>query len=212
MRTRPTTRAIDVFTATLLVGLSAIGLAAMKVASQTGSDEVDVLARKAQAQRLETAATEAQLAYVLERRKEGRKPVQTTLRELLEGHGIVFLNFWATYCPPCVEELPSLLALARTYPQMLILAVSYDESWDQIDDFMKKFTSEVLPENFLILLDRSRGGGRDLKALFGTEKIPESYLIKGNKVLLRFVGPRDWISPDVEMVLVRVAGLDSRAG
>jgi len=110
---------------------------------------------------------------------------------------LLFLNFWGTFCAPCIEELPSLLAMARSRaPEgVVVVAVSYDESFDAIDRFFREFTSESIPDNFLVVRDPA--GARDLKGLFGTEKIPESYLIRDGQVLARFVNARDWIHPDI---------------
>ncbi|MBM4387936.1 MAG: TlpA family protein disulfide reductase [Deltaproteobacteria bacterium] len=108
----------------------------------------------------------------------------------------IFLNFWATYCPPCIEELPSLLEMSGTDAGagMTILAVSYDESWDDIRQFFMKFSGGKLPPNIVVARDASRDSKRDLKTLFGTEKIPETYIIRNGVIESRFISAQDWMS------------------
>lgn len=109
---------------------------------------------------------------------------------------VIFLNFWATYCPPCIEELPSLLEMSETDVgrEMTIIAVSYDESWDDISQFFMKFSGGKLPPNMVIARDAAKDSRRDMKTLFGTEKIPETYIIKNGVIESRFISAQDWMS------------------
>ena len=111
----------------------------------------------------------------------------TSLKEQL-GHPVL-LNFWATWCPPCVDEVPSLEDLARhlqgTGSRML--AVSVDEDWSQIRRFFAKGTP--IP----VLLDASK----EIPKKFGTEKFPETFLIDAaGRVRYYFVNKRDWSGPE----------------
>jgi thiol-disulfide isomerase/thioredoxin len=112
---------------------------------------------------------------------------------------LVFVNFWGTFCPPCIEELPSLLALARSRDpkDLVVVAVSYDDSWEAIDDFFSRIASADVPPNFVVVRDPVGVAGRDLKAAFGTDKLPESYLVRKGTVEARFVNARDWIDPAI---------------
>jgi peroxiredoxin len=105
---------------------------------------------------------------------------------------VVLLNFWATWCPPCVHEMPSLDGLHQRMngKDFEILAVSVDEGgWGAIDHFEKQ-----LPVTLNILLD-ARG---DVSSLYGTYQLPESYLIDKKGIILRkYVGPRDWMDPAI---------------
>lgn len=100
---------------------------------------------------------------------------------------VVLLNFWATWCPPCVQEVPSLEMLKRQMEgkAFQILAVSVDEEgWPAIQQFLKK-----VPVTMMILLD-ARG---DIASRYGVDFLPVSLLIdKTGRILKRFVGPRDW--------------------
>ena len=111
----------------------------------------------------------------------------TSLREQL-GHPVL-LNFWATWCPPCIDEVPSLEDLARhiqgTGSRML--AVSVDDDWDKIRRFFAKGTP--IP----VLLDTSK----EVPKKFGTEKFPETFLIDAaGRVRYYFVNKRDWSGPE----------------
>ena len=98
------------------------------------------------------------------------------------GH-IVIVNFWATYCLPCIEELPSLLAMQRRMPQVTVLAISQDDDPDVYHAFLTKYNVQLLT-----VRDPS---GR-IPALYGTLKIPESYVIDSKGILRRkFVSAQD---------------------
>jgi peroxiredoxin len=104
------------------------------------------------------------------------------------GHPVM-LNFWATWCPPCVDEVPSLEDLARRLKgsDMRLLAVSVDDDWDKIRRFFAKGT------DIGVLLDTSH----DVPKKFGTEKFPETFLIdSAGRVRYYFINKRDWSRPE----------------
>jgi thiol-disulfide isomerase/thioredoxin len=104
------------------------------------------------------------------------------------GH-VVVLNFWATWCPPCIEELPSLLEMQRRLPQVTVLAISQDED----ENTYRRF----LVDNRVDLLTVRDPSAR-VPILYGTSKIPESYVIDRDGVLRRkFVSAQDWTSPEI---------------
>jgi len=106
------------------------------------------------------------------------------------------LHFWATWCAPCIEELPSLEWLNRSLskmksPPVKILAVSVDTKSELIKPL---FTRIQLQPTFSILWDPASR----LAQSIGTSKFPESYLIDADgKVLWKWVGPQDWGSEEV---------------
>lgn len=91
----------------------------------------------------------------------------------------VILNFWATWCAPCIKEFPDLLNLAKNNPDNLILlAVSVDENPDHIAPFLKRLPDPApallsLP-NVVIAADPQKKIAQDL---FGTVKYPETFII-----------------------------------
>jgi peroxiredoxin len=104
---------------------------------------------------------------------------------------VVVLNFWATWCPPCVEELPSLMTMQdRTRGKgIVVLGVSIDVDGDAYHRFLK-----LRNVNFLTVRDPEQ----KIATLYGTAGWPETYVIDRQGVLRRkFVGPVDWTSPEV---------------
>jgi cytochrome c biogenesis protein CcmG, thiol:disulfide interchange protein DsbE len=104
------------------------------------------------------------------------------------GHP-VFLNFWATWCPPCVDEVPSIEDLARRLhgTDVRMLAVSVDDDWDKIRRFFAKGS------DIGVLLDTSH----DIPKKFGTDKYPETFLIDAaGRVRYYFINKRDWSRPE----------------
>lgn len=113
---------------------------------------------------------------------------QTVSLANLRGH-VVVLNFWATWCVPCIEELPSLEAMQRDLPQVTVVAISSDEDAGAYHQFLRD--NHV---NFLTVRDPS---GR-VPRLYGTIKIPETYVIDRRGILRRkFVSAQDWTSPEI---------------
>ena len=103
---------------------------------------------------------------------------------------VVVLNFWATWCPPCVEELPSLVAMqAQMRDKVTVFAVSVDEDEEAYRNFLVEHKVELLTV---------RDPSRKSSLLYGTVKYPESYIIDANGIVRRkYVGPVDWTQPSV---------------
>jgi cytochrome c biogenesis protein CcmG/thiol:disulfide interchange protein DsbE len=103
---------------------------------------------------------------------------------------VVVLNFWATWCPPCVEEMPSLVKLqSNLKDRVAVLAVSVDEDERSYRTFLKKNHVDLLTV---------RDPQQKSNELYGTFKFPETYIIDRQGVVRRkFIGPVDWTRPDV---------------
>lgn len=113
---------------------------------------------------------------------------------------VVLLNFWATWCPPCVEEMPSMISLQRKLaddPRFVMLAVSADESWEPVRKF---FGADTPP--FTVLLD-AKGG---LAKQYGTTMFPETYVVKGGRIVGFIEGPRKWDEWYAEQYLRELLG------
>ena len=110
---------------------------------------------------------------------------------------VVFLNFWATWCKPCREEMPSMEVLYRNFKQdgLVVLAVSIDRvtTKQEIPPFVKS-----LSLTFPVLID-SWGQTDKRYKLMG---VPETYIIDQQGILReKVIGPRDWTRLDnLEMV------------
>lgn len=137
--------------------------------------------------------TVAELDLTLDAR--GKDPKQ--LRQLTNGGGVVLLHFWASWCPPCLEELPALLALAQTMrgQAFQLVAVSYDDAWPEHDAILQKVTGRQKPMDGVWLRDFAGQEGPPasmLRTRLGTEQLPETYVLVGNEVLARFVSTQAW--------------------
>ena len=102
----------------------------------------------------------------------------------------VLLNFWATWCPPCVEEVPSLVALQQQVgDKVTILAVSMDQD----EAAYKAFTAKNM-QGMLTVRDPDHKSS----AVYGTFAYPESFLIgRDGKIERKFIGAVNWTSPDM---------------
>jgi peroxiredoxin len=104
----------------------------------------------------------------------------------------VVLNFWSIGCPPCIEELPSLIHLARIARErgtFSVLTVCAEGEWEEVRELFP-------PETEMTVLfdpDRTVVEGR-----FGTRMFPETFLIDSSgRIRARFDGQRNWASPVV---------------
>ncbi len=102
---------------------------------------------------------------------------------------VVLLNFWASWCTPCVEEMPSLLALHHEQANLTILAVSIDDDRAAYSSFIAEHHVDLIT-----VLDPTQSAAK----LFHTEMWPETYVIDRQGIIRRkFVGPQDWTSPEI---------------
>jgi cytochrome c biogenesis protein CcmG, thiol:disulfide interchange protein DsbE len=100
---------------------------------------------------------------------------------------VLILNFWATWCPPCREELPSLDALQRALgPKgLVVLAVSVDKDEKQYRDFLAANK---------VAMTTARNPTQEINREYGTVQFPESYIIDQNgKVVEKIVSSTNWM-------------------
>lgn len=122
--------------------------------------------------------------------------VQTINLSKYRGH-VVVLNLWATWCPPCLDELPSLIQLQQQMPNITVIAISQDED----DAVYRRFLVQHHID-FLTVRDPSTR----VNKLYGTLQIPESYVIDKNGMIRRkFVSAQDWTSPEIMGYLKKLA-------
>lgn len=111
---------------------------------------------------------------------------------LSDFHGqVVVLNFWATWCAPCVEELPSLVEMQRRMKPkgVTVIGVSVDVDQNAYHQFLKDHNVNLLTV---------RDPDQKSSALYGTFKFPETYIIDRNGVMRRkFIGAVDWTAPEI---------------
>jgi peroxiredoxin len=103
---------------------------------------------------------------------------------------VSLVNFWATWCKPCEDEMPAMQRLYETLsPEGFeLVAISVDESPEDVRSFRER-----LDVRFPILLDRDQAISR----LYQTTGFPESILVdRDGRIVERYVGPREWDHPD----------------
>lgn len=114
---------------------------------------------------------------------------------------VVMVHFWATWCTPCVDEMPTLEALYRAFKSkdFEILAISADEGGaGAVTAFMRK-NKLSLP----VLLDTDR----TIAALYGTFKFPETYIVDRQGVVrYKEIGSRDWTAPESMDIVRNIIG------
>jgi thiol-disulfide isomerase/thioredoxin len=114
----------------------------------------------------------------------------------LRGH-VVVLNFWASWCAPCLEELPSLEEMQRDLPQVEVVAVSTDDDAAAYERFLRDHSVSLLTV---------RDGEQRSNAMYGTFRYPETYVIDKKGIIRRkFIGPQEWTSPEIVGYLRKLA-------
>lgn len=106
---------------------------------------------------------------------------------------IVILNFWASWCAPCIEEVPSLIKLVKEFKgEIQLIAISGDSNREDIDIFIKSFP-EMLQQNIIVVWDENRS----LMQKFQVLRLPESLVLgKDQKLVKKLVGTIDWYTPE----------------
>lgn len=105
---------------------------------------------------------------------------------------IVIVNFWASWCNPCVEEFPSMIKLmAQFNKDVVVFAVSEDDTREDMQAFMKAMG---LPKpGFEIVWDEKK---ENMKA-WGVEKVPETFLVgRDGKLIRKVLGIENWANED----------------
>ncbi|MBA3013601.1 MAG: TlpA family protein disulfide reductase [Proteobacteria bacterium] len=110
---------------------------------------------------------------------------------------VVFVNFWATWCPPCREEIPSMQTLYTSMPadKFTMLSILYKDNPVVADELATKFGM-----TFPVLVDPDNKAG----LAYGLTGVPETYIIDKKGVLReKFLGPVQWDSTGVKQMLMK---------
>ena len=110
---------------------------------------------------------------------------------------VVMLNFWATWCPPCRREMPSMQRLYDKYRERGLVVVAVNQ-WED-PDLVFEFTGRLsVDPTFPILFDRESRVAED----YGVKGMPTTFLIdKDGQIRFRAIGGREFDHPDVEAII-----------
>lgn len=106
------------------------------------------------------------------------------------GGKVLVLNFWATWCAPCIQEIPSLNKFQRQFAGsgVKVVAISIDKNQRKYQSFL---------QHFRVSFDTAWDPAADISARYGTYQLPETYIIKNGQVMKKFPEGKDWGSSDV---------------
>lgn len=106
---------------------------------------------------------------------------------------VVLLNFWASWCGPCIQETPGLEQLHHDRPDLQIVGVSIDEDADAYRRFLSRYHVDIAT-----VQDPSQSAAK----LYHTDGWPETYIIDRNGIIRRkIVGDPDWSNPEIRAYL-----------
>ena len=105
---------------------------------------------------------------------------------------IVILNFWASWCEPCVDEFPSMIQLVEHFNgDIILVAVSADYTLEDMKSFLRAF--KVTDPHIKVVWDK----GKVIPEKYGTEILPESYILgKDNRLVRKITGIDRWYTPE----------------
>jgi DsbE subfamily thiol:disulfide oxidoreductase len=120
-----------------------------------------------------------------------------TLSELKGS--VVFINFWATWCPPCIEEIPSIQNLYNGFKdkkEFRMVTILYKDDYNKAMAYLNQ-NNYTLP----VLVDRD---GKSAKA-YGVTGVPETYIVDKQGVLRqKVIGPADWNSAEADSFIANL--------
>jgi thiol-disulfide isomerase/thioredoxin len=136
---------------------------------------------------------------------DGNQVASKTKFQLSSVKGFpIILHFWATWCGPCVEELPELLTLAKKLrPEgFTVVAVAVDEDWHTVDRFFQRHPNlATMRDHMVLVLDPP---GR-VAGIFGVSRFPETLLINKSFIIdNKMTGAQLWTSPRMRTYLERL--------
>lgn len=105
---------------------------------------------------------------------------------------LILLNFWASWCEPCIQEFPDMINLVNQRPNVVIVAINRDQKKEDAIQFIETFPEA---KGKILFYWDPKG---EITSLYGTEVLPESYLITYDfKVLKKIIGIEDWDHPNI---------------
>ena len=113
-----------------------------------------------------------------------------TITPVSFGGKVLVLNFWATWCPTCIQEIPSLDAFQKRFAKdgVVVVAVSIDKNEQKYKAFLNK-----VHVDFATVRDPNA----DVSTRYGTFIFPETYIIKDGRIQRKFANAENWVSDDM---------------
>jgi|SRR5690242_9394926 cytochrome c biogenesis protein CcmG, thiol:disulfide interchange protein DsbE len=110
------------------------------------------------------------------------------------GGKVLVLNFWATWCQPCVTETPSLSAFQRKFKDkgVVVLGISIDKNREKYNRFRQRFH---------LSFDTFRDPDATISTEYSTFQYPETYVIKNGRIVRKFISDQNWMSDDIEQYI-----------
>lgn len=108
---------------------------------------------------------------------------------------VTLVHFWATWCPPCVDEIPAISALARDLalePRFSLVMVAVADPKDKVEKFLGG-AEAARP----VLYDAEW----EVAHRYGTRKLPETYLVVDGRIAQKFEGATDWSHPEIREMI-----------
>lgn len=101
----------------------------------------------------------------------------------------VYIHFWASWCTPCVKELPELLAFAQKHPENIFIAITADEHPEDAKRFVRQQKNALLPNVYFVQdTDKSISAGT-----FFTYRYPETIILdEQQQMVAKFAGTHHW--------------------
>lgn len=116
---------------------------------------------------------------------QGREATPTNF-----GGKVLVLNFWATWCPPCIAETPSLNQFQRKFRDkgVVVLGVSVDKNPKKYKRFL---------DHFRLTFDTHRDPDATISAEYGTFQYPETFVIKDGRIMRKYISEQNWMSDEI---------------
>jgi thiol-disulfide isomerase/thioredoxin len=112
---------------------------------------------------------------------------------------VTLVHFWATWCPPCIQETPAIQRLAADLAgqhDFSFLMIAVADRKEKVERFLGPAAADM------VLYDPSW----EVAHRYGTDQVPETYLVVRGKVIQKFVGATDWDNPDLRRRLLAYLG------
>jgi len=106
------------------------------------------------------------------------------------GGKVLVLNFWATWCPPCIQEIPSLDRFQKEFAGsgVKVVAVSIDKNPQKYKNFL---------DHVRVSFATARDPDAEVSSRYGTYQIPETYIIKDGRIMRKYAEGENWLSEDI---------------